>query len=710
MVLKVIKGFIALLAISFSFAAQALTVIPVWQGTEFILFLALFSAVCFFVIRSFRQDPSTPDPRLALLWRHVPDIITEIDCDGIILSVNHAVEGFTQEDLVGRSSFEFLTEEGHQVFSTSLKKAIESRQVQSYELNIVNSDNTSVWISNRIVPIIERQKIVTLLVITTDISEQKKANEVLIVEKSNADKANVAKSQFLASMSHEIRTPMTGMLGMASLLEQTDLSNEQQECVSTIQQSAEHLLSIINDILDLSKIEANKLTIESESIELDRFMSSLVDMVGSRAREKGLNLQTFIDEKVPNYIISDAVRLRQILMNFLTNAIKFTMKGHVIIRIMPLQVKDSSVRLRFSIEDSGIGMSADKAAFIFDEYTDAHGQQSVRLGGSGLGLSICRRLSQIMEGSVGVVSSPNLGSNFWLDLEVVIASCDNKFDNSEGIKTRVTKPSAGLVAWVLDEVKVNRLLLKEVAKRSGFIVREFNQLSHLLEELENETGPDLLVFSLELGSKKIDQILSQAKRLKSTAYLAMTTVEAINLDYNHLIDQGIHAFWEWPLGQHELNSMLERLFSHDWQEYPNTLITRYKRNLITSEVRSDFRGRILLAEDNLVNQKVTTQMLKKMGFDVDVANDGEEALAAWKREDYDVILMDCHMPIMDGLQATRMIRMQEENKHTPIVALTADVLSERKAECIAVGMDDFMSKPIRMDELRKALAKFSRKK
>jgi CheY-like chemotaxis protein len=487
------------------------------------------------------------------------------------------------------------------------------------------------------------------------------------------------------------------------------LSNEQQECVSTIQQSAEHLLSIINDVLDLSKIEANKLTIESESIELDRFMSSLVDMVGSRAREKGLNLQTFIDEKVPNYIISDAVRLRQILMNFLTNAIKFTMKGHVIIRIMPLQVKDSSVRLRFSVEDSGIGMSADKAAFIFDEYTDAHGQQSVRMGGSGLGLSICRRLSQIMGGGVGVVSSPNLGSNFWLDLEVVIASCDHKYDD-EGVTTSVASPSVGLIAWVLDEVKVNRLLLKEVAKRSGFIVREFNQLSHLLDELENQSGPDLIVFSLELGSKKIDQILAQTKSLKSSAYLAMTTVEAINLDYNHLIDQGIHAFWEWPLGQNELNSMLERLFSHDWQEYPNTLITRYKRNLITSEVRSDCRGRILLAEDNLVNQKVTTQMLKKMGFDVDVANDGEEALAAWKREDYDVILMDCHMPIMDGLQATRMIRMQEENKHIPIVALTADVLSERKAECIAVGMDDFMSKPIRMDELRKALAKFSRKK
>lgn len=707
MVLKVIKALIVLLAIGFSFSVQALTVTPVWQGTEIFLFLVLFCAVCLLIYRSLRQSSSSPDPRLALLWRHVPDIITEIDCDGIILTVNHAVEGFSQKDLIGRSSFDFLTEEGQRVFSKSLQKAIENQEVQRYELNIVSPEGASVWISNRIVPIIEHQKIVSLLIITTDITEQKIANEVLLAAKSNAEKANVAKSQFLASMSHEIRTPMTGMLGMASLLEQTDLSHEQQECVLTIQQSAEHLLSIINDVLDLSKIEANKLTIESESIELDQFMSSLVDMVGNKAREKGLNLQTFIDEKVPNYIISDSVRLRQILMNYLANAIKFTMKGHVIIRVMPLQVKDSSVSLRFSVEDTGIGMSADKAAYVFDEFTDAHGQQSVRMGGSGLGLNICQRLAQMMDGSVGVVSSPNLGSNFWLDLEVAITSCDNKHYDHKIIATDDQSPSMGLVAWVLDEVKVNRLLLKEVAKRSGFIVREFNQLSHLLDELENQSGPDLLVFSLELGSKKIDRILDRVKTLNSSAYLAMTTVEAINLDYNQLVDQGIHAFWEWPLGQHELNSMLERLFSHDWQEYPKTLITRYKRTLITSEVKSDCRGKILLAEDNLVNQKVTTQMLKKMGFDVDVANDGEEALAAWKREDYDVILMDCHMPIMDGLQATRMIRMQEDDKHTPILALTADVLSERKAECIAVGMDDFMSKPIRMDELRKALAKFS---
>tara|TARA_B100000767_G_C19489974_1_gene419838 strand:- start:81 stop:686 length:606 start_codon:yes stop_codon:yes gene_type:complete len=197
--------------------------------------------------------------------------------------------------------------------------------------------------------------------------------------------------------------------------------------------------------------------------------------------------------------------------------------------------------------------------------------------------------------------------------------------------------------------------------------------------------------------------------INSNVFLAMTTVEAINNEYETLIDQGVHAFWEWPLGQKELESLLDRLFTHDWDKHPNTVITRYTRTLVASDEKTDCRGKILLAEDNLVNQKVAVQMLKKMGYEVDVAFDGEEALAAWKRDHYDVILMDCHMPVMDGVQATRMIRMQEEGEHIPILALTADVMAERKSECIKSGMDDFMSKPIRMDELRRVLSNYVKK-
>jgi PAS domain S-box-containing protein len=696
-----------LLLMSFPFKAYALTVTPQWQGVEiYFLLLAMLLAVLIVFIYRYRNSNS-PDPRLALLWSHVPDIITEIDSDGIILSVNRTVEDFTETDVIGHSSFEFLSAEGEVVFAKVLKDAIDQQEPQRYELEIKSETSSSTWMENRIIPIVENLKIISLLVITTDITEQKKANQILLTSKAGAEQANAAKSQFLASMSHEIRTPMTGMLGMASLLEQTELNHEQQECVSTIQYSAEHLLSIINDILDLSKIEANKLTIENESFDLIQLINSLVEIVGSKAKEKGLNIQVFMDENTPQYIISDAVRLRQILMNFLTNAIKFTMRGHVIIRIVTLQSKGSSSRLRFSVEDSGIGMAADKAAFIFDEYTDAHGTQSVQMGGTGLGLNICRRLAEMLGGSVGLVSSPNLGSNFWLDLEVALAS-DEPSAASIQSQIAVSEAVAGSSAWVVDEVKVNRLLMKEVAKRTGLVVKEFNQLSKVLLALEQEVAPKLLVFSRELGSAKVERLLRGIVDCDDHAniFVAMTTVEAINLDYEALIEQGIHAYWEWPLGQQELRSILERLFSHDWKAQPGTLITRYKRILVTEAVQANCRGDILLAEDNLVNQKVTSQMLRKMGFNVDIAENGEEALAAWKRKKYDVILMDCHMPVMDGLNATRMIRMQEEDGQTPILALTADVMADRKAECLAVGMDGFMAKPIRMDELRKELLRY----
>lgn len=711
MVQKVTKVVAAVFAVSFSFAAYGLTVTPVWQSADSVLIFAGLLSIILLILFVYQRKEVPPDPRLALLWRNVPDIITEIDTDGTILTVNRTAKGFKESDLVGHSSFEFLSSEGQLVFSKALQDAINLREPQAYELELSNPDAETIWISNRIIPVIENLKITSLLIITSDITEQKLAHSTLLELKTRAEQASMAKSQFLASMSHEIRTPMTGMLGMASILEQTQLNVEQQECVSTIQQSAEHLLSIINDVLDLSKIEANKLSIENENFDLDGFVSSIVDMVGNKAQEKGLNLQTFIDGKVPRFIIGDAVRLRQIMMNFLTNAIKFTMKGHVIIRIVPLQLKDSSVRLRLSVEDSGIGMSADQAAHIFDEYTHAHGQQSVQLGGSGLGLSICQRLAELMGGNIGVVSTPSVGSNFWLDIEVAISCYDNEsYELVE--KSKGERSIQGQTAWVLDEIKVNRLLMKEVARRTGFSVIEFNQLSQLLEKLVDEESekPDLLVFSRELGTKKIDQLLAYMNSINSHVFLAMTTVEAINNEYETLIEQGVHAFWEWPLGQKELESLLDRLFTHDWEKHPSTVITRYKRTLIASDEKSDCRGKILLAEDNLVNQKVAVQMLKKMGYEVDVAFDGEEALAAWKRDQYDLILMDCHMPVMDGVQATRMIRMQEEGEHIPILALTADVMAERKSECIKSGMDDFMSKPIRMDELRRVLSNYINKR
>ena len=703
---KATKVLVAAAAIVFGASANSLVVQNLSAGSD-ITVLAVVSACIFFAIslvlswRLYSSKARSEASQLKILWKHVPDVITVVDSSGIIKKVNRSFTGFKLSDIVGRDSREFLNEEGVRVFEQALQQVVETGVTQTYELKVANQDDSFTWIKNQIIAISDKGYSDSFLVLSSDITQQKEANTVLVKERARAEQANKAKSNFLANMSHEIRTPMTGMLGMASILEQTELNAEQQECVRTIQSSAEHLLSVVNDVLDLSKIEADKLEIEQESFSLSEAITALLDMTSNKAREKGLSLQSFIDPEVPDFIISDSVRLKQILMNYLTNAIKFTMKGHVILRVVILQHGSSTIKLRLSVEDTGLGMPPEKAAHIFDEFTDAHGRMSTLVGGSGLGLSICRRLAQMMGGSVGVVSTPDLGSCFWLDLEVAIASCDVTKEVTETGKLVVDDKTA----WVMDEVKVNRLLAKEVVRRMGFQVQEFNDLKSIQVALSDSRAPELLIIPNSMGDSRISQLIDQVQNLGEGTYLALTTGDSLNLDYDALARRGIHAYWEWPIGQDELTSLLKRVLLVSWQRQPEVLVTRFVRSKLDTDGKSNYRGSILLVEDNLVNQKVAAQMLRKMGCEVDVAEDGQQAVAAWKRNHYDLILMDCHMPVMDGLQATRMIRSQENNGiRTPILALTADVISDRKADCEEAGMDGFMSKPIRMEELRNALS------
>jgi len=478
---KVTRFNFAYLSISFASSADALTVqnVSAYSGVtvaSVILACLFFITTILLYWRWKHCSVSKEGAHLRVLWSYVPDIITEVNSAGIIQKVNRTAPGFTKDDVVGRDSREFLTPEGRVAFETALNRVVTSGEPQRYELKLQSQDGGVIWFENQILAISDRGFSDSFLVLSSDITERKKAHQVLVTQRKNAEQANQAKSSFLASMSHEIRTPMTGMLGMASILEQTELNAEQQECVRTIQSSAEHLLAVVNDVLDLSKIEANKLEIENETFSIHEMISSLLDMNSSRAREKGLSLQSFVDEGVPDCIISDAVRVRQILMNYLSNAIKFTMKGHVILRVVAIQQQQSTVKLRFSVEDSGIGMSPEKAGNIFEEFSDAHGRLSTLVGGTGLGLSICKRLAGMMGGNVGVVSTPDLGSSFWLDLEVAVASCQTSVNHVENDRLAMED----LSSWVIDDVKVNRLLSKEVARRIGFSVREFNDIETLL--------------------------------------------------------------------------------------------------------------------------------------------------------------------------------------------------------------------------------------
>lgn len=659
-----------------------------------LLLLLLWLALWCRKLRRQLQENEAAAQRFRVLWQHLPDVISEIDGNGRILDVNHLLDGFVLTDVVGQLSEKFLPADQAERFRQCLQAALRDQTPQCYEMTLRDQNNRISYLKNQLIPVLHSQQLQTVLVISTDITEQKLARDLLTKEKEQAQEENIAKSRFLASMSHEIRTPMTGLLGMVSLLEQTSLTSEQMGFLRIIQSSSEHLLTIVNDILDISKIDADKLTIEEENFNIREMIDSLIAMMSAKAREKHLSLQFFVEDAVPQYLIGDAIRIRQILMNYLTNALKFTEKGHVLLRLVVVRRQFSQVQLRFSVEDSGIGIAADRALHLFDEYSVAHGRLSTLVGGTGLGLSICRRLAELMHGKVGVISSPGLGSNFWLDLNLTIAACNLP----DGQNPAIEDARCGAV-WICDDVLINRTLLVSVVRRLGLSVREFSIVSELFEALQ-ENQPEILVLPHTLFSR-YQQPLTE-RLADSHTRLALTATDNITVRETEWLALGVSAFWDWPISQEHLQQLLLRLLDGNHQ---GQLITRFGRRAGEHlEAGDELKGiRILLAEDNLVNQKVATQMLVRLGCEVTVAANGQEALNLYQKNRFDLVLMDCHMPVMDGLEATRRIRSCQGQKQIPVIALSADVMAEQKSACLQAGMNGYLSKPIRLGELRQAL-------
>ncbi len=565
-----------------------------------------------------------------------------------------------------------------------------------------------------------------MLVTFVDVTDQKEAELVLrqntqkleeMVEertselriaKEIAENASKTKSQFLAAMSHELRTPLNAIMGYSEILEEESIEMGYEELIEDTRRvyaAAKHLLSLINEVLDISKIEAGKLTLEEEAFDLSRMIETLLDMVGSKAQEKKLVMQSFIDDDAPHLMVGDSIRLRQILMNFLTNAIKFTDHGHVLLRVVVVRHLQSAVHLRFSVEDSGIGIRADRAMTLFDEYVLGHDQLSTAAGGTGLGLSICKRLAELMGGQVGVVSTPGIGSNFWFDITLSVATCNAP----EPVEEQAAR---GHTLWICDDLQVNRTLLISIARKLGMTTREFTSGDDMLPHLMRES-PSMIVISHSVWGKATDEFRLYVKNHPTR--VAMSSPDVLTHDGEELLAQGIHAYWDWPISQHTLSDLLVRLL----QQPPTSdhLVTRYSRapasprsSMTANQPVPELAGaRVLLVEDNPVNQRVTGQMLSRLGCVVSTANNGQESVTQVQEQDFDLVLMDCHMPVMDGLAASRAIRAWEQKtgaRPLSIVALSADVMSDRKTECEEAGMDGYLSKPIRLHELKRELPEF----
>ena len=643
--------------------------------------------------------------------------------DGKMLSVNSAFLaglGFTRDEVIGRTSGE-LGIIPDQDTRDRIAGEIQSRgRVTGLEVKVRARDGRildGLFSAERI----DNQGQKVLLTVMVDLTAQKRAEAGLIETNrrleeataranemaSQAKQASQAKSEFLANMSHEIRTPMNGVIGMTGLLLDTELSAEQREFAEIVRTSGEALLALINDILDFSKIEARKLDLEMLDFELRTTLEDIADLLAVRAHEKGLDVVCLTDPEVPALLRGDPGRLRQILLNLGGNAVKFTHQGGVSIRASVAAEDEQRVTVRFAVTDTGIGIPREKQGILFSPFTQVDGSTTRKYGGTGLGLAISRQLAELMGGTVGLESEENQGSTFWFTAVL------EKRPAGELAAPAPLADLTGVRVLVVDDLDTNALLATTLLRSWGCRFAAAADGEAALAQMRDalREGDPYAVALLDklmpgMDGVELGRRIKESPELRDTKLIMMTS-HGERGDAARVTQVGFAGYLTKPLRQSQLRECLALVLGRG--DSPTAahgpgLVTRHT----VAELRKQ-RVRILLAEDNVTNQLVALKILEKLGYRADVVANGREAVAALQAVPYDLVLMDCQMPELDGFEATRQIRdpnTQALDHRVPIIAMTAHVMKGDREKCLAAGMDDYVGKPVRPAELAAALERW----
>ncbi|WP_437187319.1 response regulator [Planctomicrobium sp. SH668] len=648
--------------------------------------------------------------RLRTLIDHLPDYVFIKDTNCCFVTVNRAqldMYGCTSEDeIIGKSDYDFVSDELADAYrKDDLEVILHGRPMINREEHIITPTNEIHWGLTTKVPVRgPNGDIIGLVGIARDITKRKQAEQDLKAAKEAAEVANRAKSEFLANMSHEIRTPMNAIIGMSELILDTMLTALQRDYIETVLTSAESLMGIINDILDFSKIESGRLELDPTKFDIRDWLEDSIKPLALRAQAKHLELACHIAPNVPRSIFADALRLRQIVVNLIGNAIKFTKVGEIVVDVQCDAITEKEVTLHIQVSDTGIGITPEQQGRIFEAFEQADMSTTRDYGGTGLGLAISTRLVSLMNGRLWVASEIGRGSTFHIEVTFPRVTGDES-----GQRDSNETPFAGMRVLLVDDFATNRRILDEMCSNWGMIPTVASSVAEATAELEqaHQTGTPYQIVIIDSSMPDADGFVL-ARRIQNSDYESPLVIMMLSAyerasELEKCEQHGVRSYLVKPIKQSDLSdaiaSALDLSVKHDDQQKNQT-----------PKIPESPPLNILLAEDSLANRKLAIGLLNRWGHSISVATNGLEAVQAAKEQRFDVILMDVQMPEMDGIEATRTIREYQseyQQPPTPIVAMTAHAMKGDRELCLASGMDQYLSKPIRPFDLATVLASIS---